>query len=192
MILLSGWNGKGPFVDPMCGSGTLPIEAAMIATQTPTQFRRESFGFFKWLDFDAKRWKAAKEAADARVQPFEFPILASDKESRARNATALNLMSAGLEKWVRVEKMPFDKLEAPETPGTLIMNPPYDERLKVEDTIAFYKGIGDLLKKRWPGWNAWIISSNRDAMKHIGLRPSQRITLFNGALECSYQKFEMF
>ncbi len=192
MILLSGWNGKGPFVDPMCGSGTLPIEAAMIATQTPTQFRRESFGFFKWLDFDAKRWKAVKEAADARVQPFEFPILASDKESRARNATALNLMSAGLEKWVRVEKMPFDKLEAPEPPGTLIMNPPYDERLKVEDTIAFYKGIGDLLKKRWPGWNAWIISSNRDAMKHIGLRPSQRITLFNGALECSYQKFEMF
>ncbi|MBL7807661.1 MAG: class I SAM-dependent RNA methyltransferase [Saprospiraceae bacterium] len=192
MILLSGWNGKGPFVDPMCGSGTLPIEAALIATQTPVQYKREGFGFFKWPDFDAKCWKAVKSAADARVQPFEFPILASDKESRARNATALNLMSAELEKSVTVEKMSFDKLEAPEVPGTLIMNPPYDERLKVEDTAAFYKSIGDILKKRWPGWSAWIISSNREAMKHIGLRPAQRITLFNGALECSYQKFDMF
>lgn len=192
MVLLSGWNGKGPFVDPMCGSGTLPIEAAMVATQTPVQIKREAFGFFKWPDFDAKLWASVKGAADARIQPFEFSILASDKESRARNSTALNLMSAGLEKWVRVEKMPFEKLEAPALAGTLIMNPPYDERLKVDDTIAFYKSIGDVLKKRWAGWNAWIISSNRDALKHIGLRASQKITLFNGALECSYQKFEMF
>lgn len=192
MILLSGWNGKGPFVDPMCGSGTLPIEATLIATQTPVQFKRGSFGFFKWPDFDAKRWNALKSAADARIQPFEFPILASDKESRARNATSLNLMSAGLEKWVRVEKMPFDKLEAPEVPGTLIMNPPYDERLKVEDTLAFYKSIGDVLKKRWTGWNAWVISSNRDALKHVGLRTSKRLSLFNGALECGYHQFEMF
>lgn len=192
MVMLSGWDGKGPFVDPMCGSGTLPIEAALIATSTPPQFKRESFGFFKWPDFDSKLWKTVKAEADARVESFPFPILASDKDSRARNATALNLMSAGLEGQIRVEKIPFEKLEAPEPPGTLMMNPPYDERLLLDDTVAFYKSIGDVLKKRWPGWTAWVISSNRDALKHVGLRAAARITLFNGALECSFQRFDMY
>lgn len=192
MLLLSGWNGQGPFVDPMCGSGTFPIEAAMIATNTPPQIKRESFGFFKWPDFDQKLWKSLKAEVDAKIQAFEFQILAADKDPRARNATALNLMSAGLENVVRVEKSTFEKLEAPDLPGTILMNPPYDERLKVEDTVAFYKNIGDILKKRWPGWSAWVISSNRDALKHIGLRAAQKITLFNGALDCSFQKFEMY
>ena len=192
MVLLSGWNGQGPFVDPMCGSGTIPIEAAMLATNTPPQIRRVSFGFFKWPDFDQKLWKTVKEEADAKIQAFEFQILASDKDPRARNATALNLMSAELEGAIWVEKTPFEKLESPKLPGTLIMNPPYDERLKIEDTITFYKNIGDVLKKRWPGWSAWVISSNRDALKHIGLKSARKITLFNGALECSFQKFEMY
>ena len=129
---------------------------------------------------------------NSNFELFEFQILAGDKDPRARNATALNLMSAGLESQVQVEKTPFEKLEAPETPGTLVMNPPYDERLKIDDTVAFYKSIGDVLKKRWPGWSAWIISSNRDALKHIGLRSAQKITLVNGALDCSFQKFEMY
>jgi putative N6-adenine-specific DNA methylase len=176
----------------MCGSGTLPIEAALLATRTPPQIKRESFGFFKWPDFDQKLWKDVKTAADGQIQPFEFPVIAADKDSRARNSTALNLMSAGLEQQVVVQKMPFEKLTAPEPPGTLLMNPPYDERLKVEDTHAFYQQIGDVLKQRWPGWTAWIISSNRDALKHIGLRATEKITLFNGALECSFQKFELY
>lgn len=192
MLLLSGWNGQGSFVDPMCGSGTFPIEAAMIATNTPAQFKREGFGFFKWPDFDQKLWKTVKAEADSRIQGFEFDILAADKDPRARNASSLNLMAAGLESLVRVEKSVFEQLEPPATPGTILMNPPYDERLKVEDTAAFYKSIGDVLKKRWPGWSAWIISSNRDALKHIGLRAAQRITLFNGSLDCSFQKFEMY
>ncbi|MFN0216916.1 MAG: class I SAM-dependent RNA methyltransferase [Saprospiraceae bacterium] len=192
MVLLSDWNGQGSFVDPMCGSGTLPIEAAMLATNTPPQIKRESFGFFKWPDFDQKLWKSVKTEADNKIQAFEFQIIASDKDPRARNATALNLMSVGLESAVRIEKSTFEKLEVPLHPGTLIMNPPYDERLKIEDTVAFYKNIGDVLKKRWPGWSAWIISSNRDALKHIGLRSAQKVPLINGALECSYQKFEMY
>ncbi len=192
MLLLSGWNGQGPFVDPMCGSGTFPIEAAMIATNTPPQIKREAFGFFKWQDFDQKLWKAIKAESDSKIQAFEFEILAADKDPRARNATALNLMTSELESVVRVEKSTFETLDAPEPPGTILMNPPYDERLKIEDTAAFYKNIGDVLKKRWPGWSAWIISSNRDALKHIGLRAAQRITLFNGSLDCSFQKFEMY
>lgn len=192
MVLLSGWNGRGSFVDPMCGSGTLPIEAAMIATATPPQQKREFFGFFKWPDFNRKIWEAVKKEADSRVQPFEFPILASDKDARARNATSINVMSAGLENVVRVEKTPFEKLLPPDVQGTLIANPPYDERLKMEDIAAFYKSIGDRLKQQWAGWDAWLISSNRDALKHVGLRPSRKITLFNGALECSFQKFELY
>ena len=192
MILLSGWEGKGAFVDPMCGSGTLPIEAAMIATQTPPQHKREQFGFFKWPDFNRKLWETVKQEADSRKQAFEFPILAADKDSRARNATSINVLSAGLEQVIRVEKTPFEKLLPPEQPGVLMANPPYDERLKMEDIAAFYKSIGDRFKQQWSGWDAWLISSNREALKHIGLRPGRRITLFNGALECSFQKFELY
>lgn len=194
MILLSGWNATAPFVDPMCGSGTLAIEAAMMATRMPPQHKREGFGFFKWPDFDKKLWEDVKGTADARIlSSFDFPIVASDKESRARNATTINLFSAGLDKIVRVEKMPFEKALPPEgVPGTLMTNPPYDERLKMTDIADFYKNVGDRLKNFWPGWNAWLISSNREALKHVGLRPSRRITLFNGALECSFQKFELY
>lgn len=192
MILLSGWEGKGTFVDPMCGSGTLPIEAAMIATNTAPQHKRVQFGFFKWPDFDRKLWETVKQEADSRRQSFEFPIVAADKDSRARNATSINILSAGLEQVIRVEKTPFEKLLPPEPPGVLITNPPYDERLKVEDIAAFYKSIGDRLKQQWAGWDAWLISSNREALKNVGLRSGRKITLFNGALECSFQKFELY
>ena len=194
MVLLSGWDKKSPFIDPMCGSGTIAIEAAMMAVGMPPQHKREGFGFFKWPDFDRKLWEDVKGEADAKIiQTLDFPIVASDIESRARNATTLNLLTAQLEKVVRVEKAAFEKTLPPgDVPGTLITNPPYDERMQLEDSIAFYQGIGDLLKKNWPGWNAWLISSNRDALKHVGLRPSRRITLYNGALECSFQKFELY
>ncbi len=194
MVLLSGWDKKSPFIDPMCGSGTIAIEAAMLAVGMPPQHKREGFGFFKWPDFDRKLWNEVKAEADAKIsQTLDFPIVASDIESRARNATTQNLLTAQLEKVVHVEKAPFEKVLPPgDIPGTLITNPPYDERMKLEDSIAFYQGIGDLLKNNWPGWNAWLISSNRDALKHVGLRPSRRITLFNGALECSFQKFELY
>jgi putative N6-adenine-specific DNA methylase len=192
MILLSGWNCATDFVDPMCGSGTLAIEAAMMATHTPIQIKREGFGFFKWPDFNEKLWKKVKQEADEKVQNFENQIYASDKDPRARNATALNLMASGMENHVRLERQNFEKLVAPSATGTLITNPPYDERLKMEDIVSFYKSIGDRFKQDWAGWNAWLISSNRDALKHIGLRPSKKYTLFNGSLECSFQKFEMY
>lgn len=192
MILLSGWNGQGNFVDPMCGSGTIAIEAAMIGTHTPPQIKRESFGFFRWPDFNRKLWEEVKNEADARIQPFEFQIFASDKENRARNAVGINTMAAGLENVVRIDRIPFEKLVPPEVPGVLITNPPYDERLKMDDIAAFYKSIGDRLKQQWAGWDAWMISSNREALKQVGLRASRKITLFNGALECSFQKFELY
>ncbi|MCS6928923.1 MAG: THUMP domain-containing protein [Saprospiraceae bacterium] len=191
LVLLSGWNDTGPFVDPMCGSGTIAIEAALLAANIPPQRTRSSFGFFRWKNFDRKLWERVKAEADARVKQPIFPIYASDKEGRARNATAINLLSAGLEGLVQVQKIPFEKLSPPEAAGVLITNPPYDERLRLEDVACFYKVIGNRLKKAWSGWTAWIISSNREALNYIGLQPSQKMILYNGALECVFQKFEL-
>lgn len=192
MILITGWNGDRPLVDPMCGSGTIPIEAAMLASHIPPQHLRESFGFFRWKDFDKKLWKEVKTAADARIQTAGSPIYASDIDARARNATAINLMAAGLEKTVQVEKIAFEKLSPPAPSGLLILNPPYDERLKLDAATAFYKSIGDRLKQHWAGWEAWLISSNLEAWKGFGLRPSRKIPLINGSLECYFQKFELY
>jgi len=193
MILLTGWKGDSTFVDPMCGSGTIPIEAAMLAMDIPAQYKREStLGFFRWKDFDKKLWQDVKSAADARIHPPAFPILASDMDSRARNATTINLMSAGLEHVVQAEKIPFEKLVPPAETGILIANPPYDERLQIEDVADFYKSIGDRLKQNWAGWQAWLISSNMEAWKSFGLRPSRKITLVNGSLDCYFQKFELY
>jgi len=193
MVLLSGWRGQADFVDPMCGSGTLPIEAAMIALNLPPQHKRATFGFHRWPHFQQKLWQSVKKEADDRAaQKLDIQILASDKDLRARNATAVNLLSSGLENVVKVDRMPFEKCAPPSGSGTLITNPPYDERLKVEDLAEFYGSIGDHLKQIWAGWDAWLISSNRNALKQVGLRPSRRITLFNGALECSFQKFELY
>ncbi|MBL7826138.1 MAG: class I SAM-dependent RNA methyltransferase [Saprospiraceae bacterium] len=192
MIMHSGWDAQSTFVDPMCGSGTIPIEAAMFAKKIPPQLHRERFGFFKWPDFDQKLWDSLKSNADQKIQEIPFEIFGYDKDLRARNATAVNLMAASLEKVVKIDRAPFEKLLPPSANGILMMNPPYDERLKVEDTIAFYQSIGDRLKQHWAGWTAWIISSNKEALKHLGLRATRRITLFNGALECSLQRFEMY
>lgn len=194
MILLTGWDGQSPFVDPMCGSGTLAIEAAMMAMRIPPQIKRPGFGFQKWPDYQAKIWKSVvAECEKLRLpEPPGGIIFASDRDSRARNATSINVMSLGLEASIHIEKSAFEALKPPTDTGTLVTNPPYDERLKVEDVQDYYTQIGNRLKQSWTNWDAWIISANRDALKHIGLRPSRRITLFNGALECSFQKFELY
>ncbi|MCC6462231.1 MAG: class I SAM-dependent RNA methyltransferase [Saprospiraceae bacterium] len=192
LILLTGWDGQSTFVDPMCGSGTLPIEAAMIAMHIPPQYKRDAFGFFRWKDFDKALWQDVKSTADARIQPAPCAIYGSDMDPRARNTTTINLFSAGLEKVVQVEKMAFEKLTPPEPPGLLLTNPPYDERIKVDDVAAFYKSIGDQLKQHWAGWQAWLISSNLEAWKSFGLRPSRKITLYNGSLECYFQKYDLY
>jgi putative N6-adenine-specific DNA methylase len=193
MILLSGWNAEGDFVDPMCGSGTIPIEAAWMATRTPPQYKRVAgFGFFKWPNFDEALWNEVKQTADDQIRPCPVKIYGSDMDSRARNATAVNIMGAGMENNIRLQSVSFDKLLRPSNSGVLITNPPYDERMRVEDITTFYKGIGDRFKKQWMGWDAWLISSNRAALKQVGLRTSKRLSLFNGPLECSFHKFEMY
>lgn len=194
MIALSGWNGETSFADPMCGSGTLAIEAAMIAVKQPPQFFRDvPFGFVKWKNFDKILWQTVKKDADnQRNKDISIKIVASDINPRARNAASINALAAGLDGVINIEKRAFEQADAPDSSGTLIINPPYDERLRLSEVEVFYKMLGDTFKKNWSGWSAWVITSNKEAMKSVGLRASRRIELINGSLECTYQRFDMY
>jgi putative N6-adenine-specific DNA methylase len=192
MVLLSGWNADRPLLDPMCGSGTLVIEAGLIATQRAPQLNREHFGFKRWPDFDEALWAQILEAAKQRVRKSPVPILGSDKDFKAMRLTEQNAMAAGLEDTITVQRKKFEKLEPEVEAGMIIMNPPYDERLSEADIGAFYEMIGDQLKQRFTGFDAWIISSSTDGFKRLGLKSSQKIPLFNGALECRFVKYELY
>jgi putative N6-adenine-specific DNA methylase len=192
MVLLSGWKADRPLLDPMCGSGTLVIEAGLIATQRAPQLNREHFGFKRWPDFDEALWAQILEEAKQRVRESPVPILGSDKDFKAMRLTEQNAMAAGLEEVITVQRKKFEKLEPELEEGMIIMNPPYDERLSEADIGAFYEMIGDQLKQRFTGFDAWIISSSIDGFKQLGLKSSQKIPLFNGALECRFVKYELY
>lgn len=193
MVLLSGWDKQSPFVDPMCGSGTILIEAAMIAYRIPPNHDRAQFGFERWKDFDADLWKRVYKEAMAKVLT-KGPVITGGEISPnvARKAIA-NIHNAGLEDHITVATSAFADLDAPEGPGVLIINPPYGERMdKDEDINAVYKMIGDTLKKKWAGYTAWVITSNLEAAKHIKLTPKPKIKLFNGALDCRFLRYELY
>ena len=191
LVLASNWQCDTVLLDPMCGSGTILTEAAMIAYNiAPNRLRK--FALRKWKNFDKKLWETILEEADDNIKEFDHLIIGSDKDFKAMKAARENIFSAHLEGKVEIMRTPFEKLEVPAPTGTIITNPPYDERLEEEDIEALYSSIGDLLKQHYTGWNAWLISSNKDAIKKIGLRPSKKMTLFNGPLECKFLGFEMY
>lgn len=192
MILLSGWDKKSDFIDPMCGSGTIPIEAAMIAYNIPAQKTRKQFGFFKWPDFDKALWEEIKENAEKNRFDFQHNIYASDKDFRAISAARHNIEEAGLTDIIELKRAKFEKNPAPAERGVVMMNPPYDERLQVKEVELLYSFIGDVLKTHYTGYEAWIISSNIEAMKNIGLHASKKISLFNGPLPCKFQRYELY
>ncbi len=192
MIQLAGWHGQSDLTDPMMGSGTIPIEAAMIATNTPAGMYKEWFGFQKWRNFDEALWKDVQQEAMDKIKPFNHKIYGFDKEFKAMRIAQRNVQAARMEDHIEVKRKPFERLERPSDDGILIMNPPYDVRLENTDINEFYEMIGARFKKAWEGCHAWIISSNMEALKHIGLRTSRKIVLFNGALECKFQKYEMY
>ena len=193
MILHSGWARDCPFIDPMCGSGTILIEAALYAYNIPPQLHRRSFGFMKWKDFHAGLWESVLGEARDNIRPgFDHPLLGYDRDFRALKIAQQNAVAAHLEGKVIIERHRFERLEPPAGKGLLIMNPPYDERLSNANINELYKMIGDRLKKHFAGYEAWILSSNTEALKHVGLRPSKKLTLYNGALECKFQKYELY
>ena len=192
MILLSGWDKKGLLMDPMCGSGTLLIEAAMYANNIPPNQLRTHFAFMNWKEYDEEMWTKVKQQAKDHIVEHTDPIMGWDKNLGCVRKTEQNIEAAGLTGKIEVKRKRFERLEPPEGPGMLIMNPPYDERLEEDNIEEFYQLIGDTLKKKYSGYNAWLISSNMEAIKSIGLRTSRKITLFNGKLECKFVKYEMY
>jgi len=190
--LISGWQKDCDFIDPWCGSGTLPIEAALLAYNIPPQINRRSFAFMKWQDFDKKLWEDVLENARENQTTFEHSIIGYDKDFKATRISQHNILSAQQEGKIVIERKKFEKLESPEQASLFMINPPYDERLPLEDAEAFFKALGDRMKSHFPGHTFWIISPNNQLLKSIGLRASKKAILFNGPIECRFQKFELY
>lgn len=192
MVLLSNWQPHLPLIDGMCGSGTLGIEAAMFANNIPPGVFREEFGFMKWRDFDKELWDTIYDSCINRIKDDMPNIISSDIDIVPLEMAKRNGAVAKVDDVIQYQHISFFDLMPNKPHGTILLNPPYDERIKMEDTNAFYKQIGDKLKKDFGGWTAWIITSNMEAMKSIGLHPSKKMTLFNASLECKLLKFEMY
>ena len=192
MVLLSGWQPHLPLIDGMCGSGTLGIEAALYANNIPPGVFREEFGFMKWHDYDKELWDKIYESTINRIKDDMPNIISSDIDIVPLEMAKRNGAVAKVDDVIQYEHISFFDLMPTKPHGTVLLNPPYDERIKMEDTNAFYKQIGDKLKKDFGGWTCWIISSNMEAIKSIGLHPSKKMTLFNASLECKLLKYEMY
>lgn len=192
MILLTGWNGEGNYVDPMCGSGTLLIEAAMIAKNMPPNLNRAQFGFERWKNYDPALFAQVREEAVAAIRESKASIFGSDKTFKAIEISRENITRAGLDEDIKVSNKRFEEVKGPEGGGIMIINPPYGERLPIEEIGAFYNMMGDQMKKEFNGYDVWVISSNIPALKMTGLAPSKKIMLYNGALECRFHKFEIY
>ena len=192
MLLLAGWSGQGDFYDPMCGSGTLLIEAALIAHNIAPGIYRKGFAFEKWANFDADLFEDIY-SDDSRERDFHHKIYGSDAGFYAVQAATKNIQSANLQRDIEVKQIRVQELRLADcdTNGALVMiNPPYGERLAQDkDVMRLYQDMGTTLKHQFSGANAWIISSNEDALKCVGLRPAKRIHLMNGDLECLVNQY---
>ena len=192
MLLLSGWDGQGDFLDPMCGSGTILAEAAMIACNIPANINRKEFAFEKWNDWDNDLFDTITDSLMKKVKEFHYTIKGYDKAPSAVMKAKDNIRNANLEDYVTIVQEDFFKTEK-ETQGPLhmVFNPPYGERLDIQ-MERFYREIGDTLKQGYPNTNAWFITANLEALKYVGLKPSRKIKLFNGKLEARFVKYEMY
>jgi putative N6-adenine-specific DNA methylase len=191
MILKTGWKGESNFIDPMCGSGTLLIEAAMIALNIPPGIYRKEFAFEKWLDFDAGLFdRIYNDDSDERA--FTFKCFGSDISPTAIEIADKNIRNAGLRKYVDLKVLPFQQYSEAPGPGIMVTNPPYGERLSPRDLSDLYTMIGERMKHVFAGFNVWIISYKEECFEKIGLHPSEKIQMMNGALACEYRRYEMF
>jgi putative N6-adenine-specific DNA methylase len=192
LLLLSGWDGQCDFLDPMCGSGTILVEAAMIACNIPVNINRKEFAFEKWDDYDQDLFDKIVESSLSRTREFHFKIAGYDKAPSAIQKAQDNIENANLSDYIKVGQFNFFETEKTvETHLHILFNPPYGERLDIE-MEEFYKNIGDTLKQHYAGTDAWLITSNLDALKHVGLRPSRKIKVFNSQLESKLVKYVMY
>jgi putative N6-adenine-specific DNA methylase len=193
IIALTGWDAETPFIDGMCGSGTFVIEAAMKARRIAPGLLRKTFGFMKWKDYDAALLEKLKREAKARILPkLPFEIVGSDIDPERLAESRANARRAGVDKDIRFDCIPFKDQSPPSPPGVLVINPPYDKRMPVEDVASLYSMIGDTLKQKYKGYAAFIFTGSSEGVKNVGLRTLKRIILFNGPLECRLLRYEMY
>ena len=191
MILMTGWQGETDFIDPMCGSGTLLIEAALIAkNMAPGLFRKE-YAFEKWPDFDADLFDKIYND-DSSEREFKHHVYGYDVDIKAVNTALLNVKAAGLTSDITVKQQDFKDFTQPTNKSIIVTNPPYGERISTPDLLGTYKMIGERLKHQFKGNDAWVLSYREECFDQIGLKPSIKIPLYNGSLECEYRKYQMF
>lgn len=192
MLKLTGWNADVPLYDPMCGSGTLLIEAGMMGKNIPANKFRKKFGFMTWQNFEPELWEEIKAEGDAGINSKRLKISGSDMSVLAVDIAKESLIHTGLSQDVSLMRRSFERYNPTAKEGIMITNPPYDERIKTSDINLLYKMIGNRLKERWMGYDAWLISSNMEAFKQVGLRADVKQTLYNGSLECEFRKYVMY
>lgn len=191
MILMTGWKGECDLIDPMCGSGTIPIEAALIARNiAPGVFRKE-FAFEKWIDFDQDLFDSIYND-DTQEREFTHKIYGYDNNPKANEIATHNIKAAGVSKDVTLKLQPFQQFEQPTEKSVIITNPPYGERISTNDLLGLYAMIGERLKHAFAGNTAWILSYREECFDQIGLKPTTKMPLFNGALECEFRQYEIF
>lgn len=191
LLITAGWDGKGNYLDPMCGSGTMLIEAAMIANNIPAQLHRPSFGFQRFKDYDQLLFTQIRNARLNRIRSTDYKIVGYEISPMMMKIAETNIMGADLQDFIEIRQQDFFESKKELFPVLLVFNPPYDERL-ANDNQEFYKKIGDTLKANYPNTLAWFITSDPEAKKYVGLRPSRKVKVFNGKLECDFLQYEMY
>jgi putative N6-adenine-specific DNA methylase len=194
LVLRSGWRPEQPFADPMCGSGTLPIEAAWIALRRPPGLTRKHFGFMGWLDYDVALWTQLRDEARRGVgKALPAPVASSDLRADAVAFATTNAKAAGIGHLLKFERRDVREFRPPPgPPGVLICNPPYGERIGEEKELGpLYRTLGDVLRERCPGWTAWVFTGNRRLEGEIGMAPAEVVPLFNGKIPCRFLRFDV-
>jgi putative N6-adenine-specific DNA methylase len=191
LIRMSGWDRKSMFVDPFCGSGTLLIEAALLASGIPSNIERQHYAFKNFANYNAKVWEEIYENTPKRVSSLPCKIVGSDIDSEMVLKARRNLSGLPIGRFVEVENLSFEELINPVEAGVMVTNPPYGERMG-EDIEELYSKLGDWMKAELKGYTCWMISSSEEGFKNVGLRPERKIKLFNGDLECSFRKYSIY
>lgn len=191
MIMMTGWKGECDLIDPMCGSGTIPIEAALIARNIAPGVFRQHYAFEKWKDFDKDLMERIYND-DSKERKFTHHIYGYDIDNKAIAIANQNVKAAGMTNEISLSVQPFQKFTQPTEKSIIVMNPPYGERVSSPDLLGLYRTIGERLKHQFVGNDAWIIGYREETFEQIGLKPSLKITLYNGALNCTFNKYTIF
>lgn len=191
ILRMSGWDKKSTLIDPMCGSGTIAIEAALWAANIPAMIERSHYAFKNFKSFDAEAWEKVRNEGNKRPVKLGFDILASDEDPEMIKKARRNSRMAPIGNMIQWDRKDAFDLEAPDDKGILICNPPYGERMG-EEVEELYTKLGDLFKQKFLGYDCWVVSSNIDALKNLGLKPNKKVKVYNGSLECSLRQFQVF